>query len=749
MFKNISLIFLSLVLVFSLFFLIPQTVSEDKNIKINDEFIEYPCKNFDYNLISSYSFNDLNKINIQIPNSQNWYENFLKASITGNYINKKFKEYFNSNVKIYFNDGLTCTLDAEIRIHGDFKDHINVNKLISSLDVRLKTGNILNITKFMLLIPDTRGHENEIFTSLLMSELGFLSPRTFYTNVSINSGNSHKYIFQEKITKEFIENSFYRESAIVETNEKYVWENDPNDEYFRQDLLDGVLPLEIGKINNRRWALLNFNNFQISLDALDKYNKAINSTFSNREINNYLLGSDFINIYKFESAVWSLRAKHATENTHNRKFLYNKINEEFIPIYYDGDSSILNIEGNEEIDYKFYTQYGSLIDAATILLDRKIDFVNFNSKLNERGVYLSNEETQMYIERFYENLKYISNYDREYFKNKTFPLHPSLLNKRKNTEAQLLFVDYKNNIFEICDQYLRNCSNIDTPDYKRLLDENLEINGKITYLFGINRDSFLKKPKLQSSENLEKVDNFYIKKFNNLDIKIDTNTRTVNIVYKSSNDRILILGNELIKDWNFNIDSDSNFITNEDDFLSRNDENLLTGCITFYNVIIENVSIEAANMVCEDSVNFINSKGEINTIKIENSRFDGLDIDFSSLTINTIQINRSENDCVDFSNGNYTIVNAKVSNCFDKGFSIGEKSDIQIDSLVIESSKTGIAVKDSSFAKVNDFTGKDIENCFQIYQKKQEFGPAYLKILSLNCIGSKENITQEGSIYEN
>ena len=35
-------------------------------------------------------------------------------------------------MEIYFNDGLTCTLEAEIRIHGDFKDHINVNKLISS-----------------------------------------------------------------------------------------------------------------------------------------------------------------------------------------------------------------------------------------------------------------------------------------------------------------------------------------------------------------------------------------------------------------------------------------------------------------------------------------------------------------------------------------------------------------------------------------------------------------------------------------
>ena len=94
-----------------------------------------------------------------------------------------------------------------------------------------------------------------------------------------------------------------------------------------------------------------------------------------------------MSIYKFESAVWALRAKHATENTHNRKFLYNKINEEFIPIYYDGDSSILNIEGSEEIDYKYYTQYGSLIDAATLPFRHKnIDFRSIsNSKLAEKS----------------------------------------------------------------------------------------------------------------------------------------------------------------------------------------------------------------------------------------------------------------------------------------------------------------------------------------------------------------------------
>ena len=50
MFKNISIIFLSLITIFSLFYLIPQPESEDTNININDEFIDYPCKNFDYNL---------------------------------------------------------------------------------------------------------------------------------------------------------------------------------------------------------------------------------------------------------------------------------------------------------------------------------------------------------------------------------------------------------------------------------------------------------------------------------------------------------------------------------------------------------------------------------------------------------------------------------------------------------------------------------------------------------------------------
>ena len=41
----------------------------------------------------------------------------------------------------------------------------------------------------------------------------------------------------------------------------------------------------------------------------------------------------------------------------------------------------------------------------------------------------------------------------------------------------------------------------------------------------------------------------------------------------------------------------------------RQDENLLTGCLTFYNLELENISITSRNTNCEDSINIINSLG--------------------------------------------------------------------------------------------------------------------------------------------
>ena len=63
-----------------------------------------------------------------------------------------------------------------------------------------------------------------------------------------------------------------------------------------------------------------------------------------------------------------------------------------------------------------------------------------------------------------------------------------------------------------------------------------------------------------------------------------------------------------------------------------------------------NLNIQSENLFCEDSVNLLNTKGSVELIDIQNSEFDALDIDFSTLTINKLVIKNSKNDCLDSSN---------------------------------------------------------------------------------------------------
>ena len=58
-------------------------------------------------------------------------------------------------------------------------------------------------------------------------------------------------------------------------------------------------------------------------------------------------------------------------------------------------------------------------------------------------------------------------------------------------------------------------------------------------------------------------------------------------------------------------------------------------------------------MVCEDALNIINSSGNLESLLIQNSSFDGLDIDFSNITIKNIKVVDSGNDCIDLSSGKY------------------------------------------------------------------------------------------------
>ena len=49
-----------------------------------------------------------------------------------------------------------------------------------------KNGNLNGFVRFKLLLPETRNGNSEIFTALLMKELGFISPRTHFIDLNVN-----------------------------------------------------------------------------------------------------------------------------------------------------------------------------------------------------------------------------------------------------------------------------------------------------------------------------------------------------------------------------------------------------------------------------------------------------------------------------------------------------------------------------------------------------------------------------------
>jgi hypothetical protein len=111
-------------------------------------------------------------------------------------------------------------------------------------------------------------------------------------------------------------------------------------------------------------------------------------------------------------------------------------------------------------------------------------------------------------------------------------------------------------------------------------------------------------------------------------------------------------------------------------------------------------------------------------------------LDFSKITIDELLVSNTGNDCLDLSAGRYLVNQVTLSNCGDKGVSIGEMANVEFDSLNIDTAVLGLAVKDwSTFASESAIIS-NTQTCISVYRKKQEFGRAVINIGQLDCSGS-------------
>ena len=717
----------------------------------------YPC--FKNNISSNSKSNEFSlpyKILVEVNKNKKFQINNLKILKSTNLINKKFKKRYSGKVKVFYKDKI-CVFKANIRIHGDFKDHIKLVKgnVNQSLDIHLKDGNINGITKFKLFLPETRNNpEEEIVITEIFRSLNILAPRTFFINVD-NQSNNYLALFQEKTEKEFLEFNNRKESVILEGDERFIFDVDDNNFGWESKLIS------LARISNDNLfdksniykeillnSLSNLNKFYLS--SKNYYQHYGNYDYDPSKINeHYLDKSSFLSqkvkFSIFNSLIFATNAQHALA-PHNRKFYWNKEYQTFEPIYYDG-----NININKELDINSFPKKELFFDNIKKTLDllNTLDNKSLTKKIakNFNVVEVDINQINLKIDKIKSNLSNILYSDISKTKFETINELDYYINNFQNYLERInknkivpVFTDRELNNFYTCSYDFCNLIKLDENEFKLLINGNLKKNDIFYQFVGIKeiKDKKIIKQEVQLISNHEIID------YQNSKIIYDKKQylikelqpNLIEIKQLIPNSRIMLVGGSLE-----NLKILANFIpqpknSNEKSFGTKG----LTGCLNLIDMKFKNIDIEITNGNCEDGLNIIRSTGSINKLIAVDSSNDALDIDFSDLKISKIDVTSAGNDCVDLSFGKYEIEEININDCGDKAISVGEKSKLLINKLNVLNSKIGIASKDSSKTKLENGYIKHLDTCLSAYNKKQEFIGGFIEINNFDCLNSTNKI---------
>lgn len=693
--------------------------------------------------------NTITKLNVEIAKSRKWAKNGINiVSSRENFIKKKYKKKYKATVTVTYPFG-DCAYSAEVRQSGDFKDHISFKKgaIFQSLDVSLEQGNIANVTRFKLLIPRTRHLIYELMGANLLSAMGYLSPRTGYVKVTQN-GVPGPMIFQETPSKELLERNHRREGPIFEGDEAFIWDWGSYENFE-------LSSISLARIINKNWVEKGPSSLMIALSSLSMVqamymDHAENDGNSEETEKKTVL--DFRYFANKSSKAWDFFVEYdlfliASKGTHalrahNRKFYWNELNSTLEPIYYDGgflperfnsfyDTNNLKTDN----DMAMYQEMVKPRHIHSLLqklaaIDRESFAHTLSLSLDKEAAL---EETNKFMSRIEKNLKIILSEIKDPQEDiDSIAGLPSLLSK------QTLAEHYKTRYFNFLPNgqtvYVKSVAPdakyavVETCDKNHCVTERMALPELITIMRGkkspekpivfIGSDTTHKRQTDITSLAALGLD---IRHTKGASVSYDAATRHVYLKQGAGEDWFLIkqakLDNVTIELQGMPALS----ATPPDDSQQRFNDYGLTGCLTFYDVQFNDAKIIASKGECEDSVNIVRGTGSIKNMVIHKAYADAFDADFSTLTLRQVTVKDAGNDCIDVSSGDYNITDARVTNCNDKGVSVGEGSIVKADHIVIQSAFLGISSKDSSMATIDIMEGRDIDITLQAYRKKEEF----------------------------
>lgn len=694
----------------------------------------------------------IKKIEVRVPKSAKFSRNFTKILISkSKNIPPNLKKNFKAIVIVEYDFG-SCRYQAKVKQNGDWKDHIRFEeggKPLRSLNVKLKEGNILNAVKFKLLLPETRNDINEVLATVFMRKLGFISPETFQVKTVVN-GVSAVMLFQEDLRKELLERNGRREGPLFEGDESLLWSFEDFENFELESLA-------LSRLSNDKWFLKGDSSQQIALSAYSQLQKAyldysqnIDARVEHILFPNNRLSPTFENYF---FALIAMNGMHALR-PHNRRFYYNSFTSMFEPVYYDG-----NIEMHKKVNSKKAEGYlaGAFLEGYQF--PYKADFLDDDFKVGalaefkDRLVVNDVEATRFFEKAMLRVNKSIKNlqakldirqpvltdvkagendYDRYEARQKSLDVVQKNLTQLIKTKSGFNAFDQNGQKYELTANELSEILSDNELKKERFslfsslegLDQDLEKDVVITKLFG--------------GDVLHSV---------GLILNVDADNKSIVIRQKTSTDWILFRGVQL-QDWSILLNGSKENALLYNQQAQRFNRYGMTGCLNFYQTNFDGTRITALDGTCEDSVNVVNSKGKITSIEIERAYADAIDMDFSQVDIETVHVKNAGNDCFDVSGGRYTLKNVVLSDCSDKGISVGERSQLSANDVDLKRAFLGVSSKDFSDVLIKQAVFEGTKNCYEVAQKKQEFGGARLSFGSLSCDGGfvkdKNSIIKRG-----
>jgi len=717
-------------------------LSDDEFQKILTEVpnIDPECEEIYENLDSNSWLKQVAVIKLNL-NERKFYKNIfrkLKSHASINNLNDRTWSKY-QKIEVQFNNS-QCKLTGKYRLTGDLNDHFGLpGEITHSIKVKLSNGRVGNITKFKLFTPGSRVGKYEILNVLIHKKMGFIAPETAMVNVQIG-GENFQALFQEDISKELLESNDLHDGLIIEGDEGYPEFTNP-------------------KIINTKLIKNKYVN-RIARDALDLISETYLNTNKISIIDKPfepLLAIDFLPINSQNRFIQFHLLNLALKNSgglprDDHRIAYDRISREFYPIYYDGHHDKFELI---DINFKFTKSQRDLVMSNL----KKLNITELSSLLTDRGVSFKNDEIINLINNavmFLENAKIAESYQKhrellDEFNGETY------LKKAARIIGQEVKISWKHNESELKTCLINDdrfdCAlekvgssffTEDYPFYSQNLNDGLFIHGfdkeakNQPYFASLQRNSV----KVGDSGTV-------LEHTSNLEPIIDKASKSIFIKRLEMNGQtaqIKISGGTL-RNWILVAEEDVNlgYASQESD---RASEFGLTGCITFNDIQLINITVKLGKSQCEDAVHFVRSAGNLTNLIVLDAKSDAIDADFSQLVFEKLDVTNAGNDCLDVSSGFYFFREAQLTYCGDKGVSAGEGAKVQIGSIVLNEALFGIVSKDSAEIEVNAAAITRTKICLSAYRKKQEYGGGSIKLGNdIKCDEAPSFIQKNSRIY--